>query len=225
VRAIAFALALALGAAAPAAPAAADEPLVVRGTVLTVDASYLVFTTGDAVRLGNFCVDRKRAWLGTDVLVVLDPATHAVTKLAVDPGPRRPEEIDASALPRAYVAVDPATAQTAPASRSGGAIGGIVTVTISVSVPVDTPPSDDVYLATDRTNFSPAELRMNRVDAHRWTVSLDLPAAATLRYLFTRGSYATVERSQSGAIAVPRTLSPATARRVDDAVARWADST
>ena len=89
----------------------------------------------DAVRLGNFCVDQKRSWLGTNVLVVLDPVTHAITKLAVDPGPRRPEEIDASALPRAYVAVDPATAQSAPAARQGGAVAGIVTVTIAVSGP------------------------------------------------------------------------------------------
>jgi hypothetical protein len=98
-------------------------------------------------------------------------------------------------------------------------------VTIDVRVPDDTPPGDDIYIATDRSGFSASELRLNRVDAHRWSIALQLPALSTLHYLFTRGSYATVERTRGGGIAPARGLTAAGRTTVDDVVARWADTT
>ncbi len=209
------------------APAWADDPsaqLAVHGTVLVVENGYLVFTTGDAVRLAPG-VATGGLTLGRLVRVVLDPNTHFVTAIEPDSGLGQPGDIDAAALPRAYVVADPRAAQPAPSERAERARSGTVTVTIDVHVPDDTPPSDDIYLATDRSGFNAAELRLNRVDAHRWTVALQLPAGSTLHYLFTRGSYATVERTRGGGIAAAHTLTAAGSVTVDDAVARWADTT
>jgi hypothetical protein len=222
--AVAALLALALTAFAARGPAADAQRLVVRGVALVAENGYLVFTTGDAVKLAPG-VATNGVTLGRTVRVVLDPLTHLATALDADPGPEEPGELDAGALPRAYVAVDPRSAQTPSATRGASAQAGLATVTIDVRVPDDTPPGDDIYLATDRSGFSASELRLNRVDAHRWSIALQLPALSTLHYLFTRGSYATVERTRGGAIAPARGLTAAGRTTVDDVVARWADTT
>ncbi|HEY0798796.1 MAG TPA: hypothetical protein VGD50_06570, partial [Candidatus Baltobacteraceae bacterium] len=104
-----------------------------------------------------------------------------------------------------------------------GAAAQIVTVRIDVTVPSDTPPTDDIYLSTDRSNFGAAELRMNRVDAYHWTVTLPAPAGTTFQYQFTRGNYATVERDRSGGVFTPRVLNVHPGVTSSDTVARWAD--
>jgi hypothetical protein len=202
------------------------SPLFVRGQILAIDSGYLVFTTGDAVRLGSTQppADARRGLLGRPVRIALDTSTHAVTAIELDPGAPKPGEIDASALPRDQVSVDPSTAQTR-AVGGAGTEAGAVTVTIGVRVPDDTPPNDDVYLSTERTNFNAAELRMNRVDARRWTISLPLAAGTALHYMFTRGSYTTVERQRGGGIMTPRSLTAVPSAKTDDTVARWADTT
>jgi len=208
----------------PARAAGTQQKLVVDGVALVAANGYLVFTTGDAVKLAPD-VATNGVTLGKPVRVVLDPLTHLATALDADPGPEEPGEVDAAALPRAYVAVDPRSAQVPSAGRGPGAQAGLATVTIDVKVPDDTPPGDDIYLATDRSGFSASELRLNRVDAHRWSVALQLAAGSTLHYLFTRGSYATVERTRGGGIAPARSVTAAGRTTVDDAVARWADTT
>lgn len=215
-----------LSTAAARADDSAGVTLVVRGQILTIDSTYLVFTTGDAVRVGNarLPTDPKRGLLGKPVRVVIDPRSHTITSIELDPGAQTPGEIDASALPRDQVAVDPGTAQSAAVGGTGTA-AGVVTVTIGVRVPDDTPPNDDVYLSTERTNFNAAELRMNRVDARRWTISLPLAAGTALHYIFTRGSYATVERQRGGGIMTPRSLTVVPGAKAEDAIARWADTT
>jgi hypothetical protein len=222
--AVAALLAVALAALGAPSRAANTQQLVVRGVALVAENGYLVFTTGDAVKLAPG-VATNGVTLGKPVRVVLDPLTHLATALDADPGAEEPGDVDASALPRAYVAVDPRSAQAASATRGASAQAGLATVTIDVRVPDDTPPGDDIYLATDRSGFSASELRLNRVDAHRWSIALQLPALSTLHYLFTRGSYATVERTRGGGIAPARGLTAAGRTTVDDAVARWADTT
>jgi hypothetical protein len=222
--AVAALLAVALTALGAPSRAANTQQLVVRGVALVAENGYLVFTTGDAVKLAPG-VATNGVTLGKTVRVVLDPLTHLATALDADPGAEEPGDVDASALPRAYVAVDPRSAQAVSATRGASAQAGLATVTIDVRVPDDTPPGDDIYLATDRSGFSASELRLNRVDAHRWSIALQLPALSTLHYLFTRGSYATVERTRGGGIAPARGLTAAGRTTVDDAVARWADTT
>ena len=82
----------------------------------------------------------------------------------------------------------------------------LVVVRITVTVPPQTPPGDDVYLSTDRSTFNPNELRMNRTDAVHWTITLALPDGSSLHYQFTRGSYQTVERDLSNGVIPARLL-------------------
>jgi hypothetical protein len=212
-----------------ASPTATPEPtplpaeLVVRGQVLAIDDGFLVFTTGDAVQLGAATVPPGLT-LGRTVRVRIDTASRAVVAIEADTAALKPGEIEASALPRELVAVDPRSAQTPAANASGGTAGaGQVTVKIDVHVPDVTPPTDDVYLSTDRTAYSAAELRMNRVDALDWTIELPLPAGTTLRYEFTRGAPSTVERARDGTLVTPRTIVAASGAAANDVVARWAD--
>jgi hypothetical protein len=194
----------------------------VRGQLLAFAPGYLVFTTGDAVRLGDVQPPTNLA-LGRAIVARIDTATRTVVSVAAATGAAKPGEIDASALPRELVAVDPRSAQTPAASASGAGASGQVTVTIKVHVPDVTPLTDDVYLSTDRTAYSAAELRMNRVDALDWTIELPLPAGTTLRYEFTRGSPATVERARDGTLVTPRELTATQGAVANDTVARWAD--
>lgn len=193
------------------------------GQLLAFAPGYLVFTTGDAVRLGDVQPAAHLA-LGSAITARIDTATRTVTAVTATTSAPKPGEIDASALPRELVAVDPRSAQTPAASAAGGGTAaGQVTVKINVRVPDVTPPTDDVYLSTDRTAYSAAELRMNRVDALDWTIELPLPAGTTLRYEFTRGSPATVERARDGTLVTPRELTATQGAAANDTVARWAD--
>jgi hypothetical protein len=199
-------------------------PLLVRGTVLTIARGYLVFTTGDAVKLSESLAPPPGFVLGRDVRATIDPVNRVVTALEFDPADKSPQEIDAGALPRDVVTVDPASAQSAPQVAAQSA-GKPVTLTLDVTVPDDTPPTDTIYLSTDRTNFNPSELRLNRVDAYRWTVALPLVSGTALHYQFTRGTSATVERDRTGALLVPRIQTLSTDGASHDVVARWADRT
>ena len=215
--------------ASPAAPATSPSAtptprlLVVHGTLLTVERGYLVFTTGDAVRLGDVAIP-KGALLGRQVRATIDSASRLVVGVELDPQGTLPQEIDAGALPRDVVIVDPPSAQSAP-EVAAQSLGRPVTLTLDVTVPDDTPPTDTIYLSTDRTNFNPSELRLNRVDAYRWTIALPLLSGTALHYQYTRGTSATVERTGSGALLVPRIQTLSSDGGSHDVVARWADRT
>jgi hypothetical protein len=111
----------------------------------------------------------------------------------------------------------------APAAESDADDAALVTVTIDVTVPPRTPPSDDIYVSTERSGWSPNEVRMDRVDARHYRLTLRLHRDARVAFRITRGSYATIERD------VARALPPAhIAEGRPDAhvvvdVAAWAD--
>ena len=226
-----LALALALDAASPSAAPAPSPPAVlyVRGQILSVGRSYVVFTTGDAVRLRAGTPVPAGTTLGSRVRVAIDEGTHDITAIERDPRLPRENEIEVADLPRDDVAVSPKSAgspappQLGMLRSSGAAARGAVTLTLEVTVPANTPPSDDVYVATARSNYSPSEIRMQRTSARRFTVSIALPAETTLKYQYTRGTYATIERDRSGGIAAPRELDALPHAATDDTVVRWAD--
>jgi hypothetical protein len=219
--------------------AALAAALVVRGNLLAVANGYVVFTTGTAVRLRAGVAAPPRATLGSTIFVTVDRTSGEATAIDADaPGGANasPAPIDVADLPRELVALSARSLPPSPPSgratfgETSVGVGaeapsarGPVTVTIEVTVPANTPPGDDVYVATDRSNFSPAEIRMERIDARRFRVALGVVAPARLRYEFTRGTYATVERDASGDAARPRELEAAPGARSEDVVARWAD--
>lgn len=210
--------------AATPAPAPSVPNLYVRGQILTVSKGILFFTSGDGVRIDPTLLAPHDATLGRTVRVAFDQNTQTAVAIEVGPGTRLPDEVDVANLPRQYIVVDPGSARPIGGSEAGSAVAQPnVSVTIVVQVPANTPLGDEVYLATERSNYSPAEIRMTRVDARRWTASLSLPAGTTLHYQFSRGYYATIERQRNGDIVVPHALGIADGAKSSDTVARWAD--
>jgi hypothetical protein len=212
---------------ATSAVAQADKPATVRviGQLLTLEGGYLVFTTGDAVRVEPSAKLPKQIPFGAFVRATLDPQTRTIVALEVEPKRLSDADFDAVHLPREYVVASPASLRSLPPSGTGNGRFGArsVTVTIDVHVPASTPINDDIYLATDRTDFSPSELRMLRLDAETWSVSIDVPPGTQLRYEFTRGAFSSIERDRRGGLVEPRTLKPTADATVHDRVAAWAD--
>jgi len=213
------------GAPSSGAPAGAPTPatLAVVGQVLVVSGGYLVFTTGDAIRVDPaFTLPAVR--LGQLVRVLIDRSSRAITSIEIEPHSLASGDIEAAQLPREFANASPKSRRVV--SAEGTAVGQLVhpvTVTINVRVPDNTPSGDDVYLATDRTNFGPAEIRMIRVDARNWSASLQVSSGAQLHYEFTRGNFATIERDKRGGIVNPRPLSAADNLQTRDTVDRWSD--
>jgi hypothetical protein len=126
---------------------------------------------------------------------------------------------------------DPATGNAFDlvASRQSfrtAAQGTVVAVTFIVRVPANTPPTDAIYLATNAGNWTPNGTRLVPLDGGRWTGTLSLAAGTQIEYRYTRGSWATDERTASGTPTANRTLTAAKTagtQSVDDVVARWAD--
>lgn len=201
----------------------AGTPLIVRGQFLASPQGYIVLTSGDALRVSDSTVIAPKLRLGEAIRITLDPQTHLARSIdRAGRGTPAPGEVDADHIPPAYIAVDPRSAR-AIATGDATARAQTTSVTIRVTVPNDTPSSDDIYLSTDRSNFSPAELRMNRVDARHWNVTLPLIVGKEIHYQFTRGNYASIERDSGGGIASPRVLDITQGAQTEDTVARWAD--
>jgi len=101
-----------------------------------------------------------------------------------------------------------------------------VVVTIEVVVPVNTPPTDVVYMSTDALSWTPNAIRMAPQPGGRWTVALSLTGGSVLKYKYTRGTWETDERDLAGNEIQNRSLTvdaKGPAQSVNDVVARWAD--
>jgi hypothetical protein len=196
------------------APSAAA--IAVRGQILTAEGGYVIFTTGAAIRLGAATLP-KGAALGRSVRVRLDPQTHAAQSIQLAGNPL-PGDVDAAHIPAEYLAGRSAAASPAP-----GTSRDQVEVIVEVEVPPLTPLGDDIYLTTERTSFSPAELKMNRVDNTHWIIKLTVANGSVMRYRFTRGNATTTERTQAGTVPDPHQLSAGLSLHTHDTVARWAD--
>jgi hypothetical protein len=199
-------------------------PLYVRGQVLAIAGGFFIFTTGDSLRVTSGLVIPAGVTTGSYVRVTIDQLARTIGAIELEPHTTVSGEIDAANIPRQYVVVSaksaPLPAATGQSSSSGNSL---VTLTIVVHVPGDTPTSDDVYLATERSNYSPAEVRMDRIDGSTFSTSVSVAAGTLLKYQFTRGTYATVERDRTGGIVEPHTLLATPNAKSSDTVVRWAD--
>ncbi len=116
------------------------------------------------------------------------------------------------------------TASTKP--FTGGSAGEQITVTIVVSVPLNTPSKDIVYIASDAANWVPNGLRMAPLSGNRWSATFALGKGSTLKYKYTRGSWGTAESNRSGIEIPNRSLNVAKTgetQQFEDVVVRWAD--
>jgi hypothetical protein len=215
-------------AASPASPEPSLEPAVpdqyVHGQLLTISNGFIVFTTGDALRLRAGTPIPKGATVGSLVRVTIDQLARDVKAVELEPRVTMPGETDTTGLGKQYIvrsaasAPKPAASDAAPAPPSE-----LVTVTLLVEVPANTPVGDDVYLSTERSGYNASEIRMNQVDARHFTTALSLPSGSRLRYQYTRGTNASVERARNGDIAQPHEFTAHGNARENDTVARWAD--
>ena len=174
------------------------------------------------------CSDDRLAIAGGGVLRLAQSATCAAVvpgrALAIsldDDGRVTPRALDASARPASEL---PRSAYaTPPAAPAEADTGELVTVTIDVFVPPRTPPTDDIYLSTERSDWNPAEVRMDRVDARHYRLGLQLRRGARLAFRVTRGSFGTIERDAARALPPAHIIigAPGADERVS--VAAWAD--
>ena len=212
-------LALALAAnpapqASPApSPAASQTPAnEFRSVALAFDGSRLIVAGGGVLRTDPKCTCATNV-AGRPVIVTLGPdgAIVALRRAAPTDAGRPAKEIPTTA----YV--------FAPTANDDDA--QLVTVTIAVSVPNQTPPTDDVYLSSERSGWNPAEIRLNRIDALHFSAQLKLPAGVRFAYRITRGSFSTGERDAGFQLPPPHTISPKPGGLERVVVENWADIT
>lgn len=101
-----------------------------------------------------------------------------------------------------------------------------VTFTVQ-SLPSDTPPTDSLYIAGNFTGWEPGAssyMLHKNVDA-KWSITLDAQAAGTvIKFKFTRGSWATVEKGPGGEEIPDRVYTFGGSANVDITISKWADS-
>jgi len=197
--------------AAPLALAllAAGAPPLYRVVPLSCGGDRLAVAGAGVLRLaeGASC---EGVVPGRPIAIALDAGNRAT------PQKLTPDALPAAKIPRAAYLIAPAAARDADETQQ-------VDSTIDVYVPARTPPSDDVYVSTERSGWSPSEMRMDRVDARHFRLVLKLSRGARVAFRVTRGSFGTTERDAARALppAHIATGEPNAQVRVD--VAAWAD--
>ena len=176
------------------------------------------------------CGGERITVAGGGVLRLAEGATCEIVRpgraLAIaldDQGRATPHALDpsATALPAAQI---PKSAYVlAPAAERDADETQRVTVTIDVTVPPRTPPGDDIYVSTERSGWSPSEIRMNQVDARHFRLELPARRGARIPFRITRGTYATTERDQSRALPPAHVAPGEPGAHVAVTVAAWAD--
>jgi hypothetical protein len=207
------------------APEDAVPDQYVHGQVLTIGHGFLVFTTGDALRLRAGTLAPKGTTTGSLVRATVDQLTREVKLIELEPRIALAGEIDVAQLGKEYVVRSQAAGATsvAASAQAPASNNEQVNVTVTADVPANTPLSDDVYISTERSSFNPSEIRMERVDSRHFTTGLSLPVGTRLRYQFTRGTNATVERERNGDISKNHEFTVSPNAKIEDTVARWAD--
>lgn len=220
-----------------AAPSPTPEPLLVSGQVIDVERGYVVFASGDAFKLAPSAtvVDDTTGQLPT---YAMDPGIYAVATLDANTGlvvglrtSRSPlsQGTPAAQVPRRYVIVasspKPNPDLIPPRAAYQSVLSKTVGVTVTVAVPPETPFSDDIYMTTDTSGWNPQAIKMQRLDGQHFRIQMELPGGTLIHYLFTRGSWSSVERDQAGLQRKPRTLfvPGEDVRIIDATVYRWAD--
>jgi hypothetical protein len=151
------------------------------------------------------CAGDRLVVAGAGVLRLADGTSCAAIRpgraiaIALDADNRAtPKTLTADALPAAQI--PHAAYVLAPAAQRDADETQLVTSTIDVTVPPRTPPGDDIYISTERSSWSPSEVRMDRVDARHFRLVLRLHRGARIAFRVTRGSFGTIERDAARAL-------------------------
>jgi hypothetical protein len=212
-------------------------PVVINGEVIDLERGYIVFSTGDAFRLAPNAPIVDDATGGAPAFA-LDPGFFAVAYLDGTSGIVESVRVSkhplaagqpAVQVPRRLVSVaTPWRPNPDLIPRRGvyrDQLSKSTAVTLVVEVPADTPFTDDVFMTTDTSGWNPQAIRMQRVDGLHFRIQVDLAGGTDFHYLFTRGSWKSVERDKSGLERAPREffVPGGTADVIEARVYRWAD--
>lgn len=220
-----------------AAPSPTPEPPLFSGQIIDLERGYVVFASGDALRLApnvtivddasgvapSYAIDP-----GIYAAVTLDSNTALVVSLRTS---RRPlsSGLPVAQVPRQYVIaasqIKPNPDIAPPAIEYMSVLSKAVGVTITVEVPSETPYSDSVYMATDTSGWNPQAVRMQRLDGIHFRIEMELSPGTQIYYLFTRGTWNSVERDRAALQRKTRTLTVpgGDVRVIEATVYRWAD--
>lgn len=106
---------------------------------------------------------------------------------------------------------------------------GLAQFTLVVqSLPDYTPATDSLYIAGDFNAWDPgsANYMLHKNEQGKWAITLQAQNTGTvIKYKFTRGSWATVEKGASGEEIANRTYTFGGAAVVDVSILNWADHT
>jgi hypothetical protein len=220
-----------------AAPSATPLPLIVSGQVIDIQRGFIVFTTGDALRLSDTATFLDAATgatvatmpaPGIYALATIDTASGTVTSVRFSRSPIA-QGTPVADIPRSYVVqaspTQPNPELVPPKSAYTARLTHDTLVRITVQVPPDTPFVDDVFMTTDTSGWNPQAVRMQRQDATHFFVDMRLRTGSEFHFLFTRGSWSKAERDRNGLERDARDLFVAGSDllRVDATVYRWAD--
>jgi hypothetical protein len=188
-----------------------SPPAEIRAVVLACRDQRLALAGGGVLRLGpeTAC---PGAGAGRTFALSFDAGGTVVVRLR----PVRPGETlgEPDRIPAAAWAVPPR--QTTEAAEK-------VPVVIDVYVPPRTPVTDDVYLSTERSNWNPTEIRMNRVDGRHFTATLVVARGTTIPFRVSRGSYATLERDAARTVPPPHLIRAEAGWTIRVDVPAWGD--
>jgi hypothetical protein len=206
------------------APTVVPAGSTFRADFLALAPAALALRGGTTLRTAPACACATDLRAGESIVFTLDAANAVVTLRRFSPAK------DAGALAVAQLPPGAAVA----VSGAANADATLVTVRLEVEVPSQTPQSDDVYVSTERSGYTPNERRMNRIDERRWSLSIEGPSGSDLHYQYTRGTFGTLERDKTNTVRPARTIvftkaptaTPAATpgqQLVRDVVERWAD--
>ncbi len=217
---------------APATPVPAGVLVRFSGQLLDLRGGFVFFTTGDGFRLAPAVSYTDFATGGPTKLVPktgiyasagFNPVTGEVVTIALSRHPIAPQAAYEDIERFAIVATTPQPNPELVAKE--GISGRPVIVTFTALVPITTQLGDIVYMQTDQSNWNPQAIRLDRIDALHYRVTLRLDSGTKFLYRYTRGSTQSVETGRNGLQISPRDLfvKNLEVKNQDDTVYNWAD--
>lgn len=234
-RTLAVSLLLAAGSVAVGLPAA-PAPIVVTTQILDYERGFVFFTSGDGFRVSpQVVVDTMTGKPAShppqarDYARVTFSADGLVTRIDLSAKPLPPQgnlaDVERFALAASPTVPNPELAQAPGGPGCQGTGGHRVKVTFVVQVPPSTPLTDTVFMTTDQSGWNPQAYKMDRIDALHFRTELTFNSGTDLRYLFDRGSAASIEVGENGLDQPPYRLciGAATVQAESIKVYHWAD--
>lgn len=229
-----------LAAAALCIGTAIAQPLRVTGQLLAYQNGYVFFTTGDGFLVSPSIVFKNveggptrlrpaprlwaRATFGSNGMVTeLDLSTSRLSPVGDFSLVRRFATTISSPVPNpdlAQTSVPGALTQRFTGTRT-------VVVVFRVQIPPLTPPNAQIYMTTDTSGWNPQAIPMQRTDALHFQVVQRLRSGTIFHFLYTRGSFASEERSEGGLEVKPHdaVIADVDGQAYNTIVFQWADQT